>query len=202
MMPSVQSRVSIFSTISAIVHPTAPPMWKEPSPSGHVSAVQPFAAMIAARSTTPARRSNSVPFVQFSAERKRPRMPTTSPSHGPRLPKMPGHRTLLPHSQTSATRRMLKKVLCDESKWLSMNVSAMNLSKKYSSGTRSDSAISWKTKTKAMYSMNWTLVRLRKSVIAVIARTTGFFDGSGSGTTGAAPLFCRMTGDGAPGGCE
>ena len=48
--------------------------------------------------------------------------------YGP-LPISPGQSTVLPHSQMSAGRRMERKVLCDESKWLSMRVSEIILSR-------------------------------------------------------------------------
>ena len=60
----------------------------------------------------------------------------------------------------SATRTMVLKVLWDESKSFSMNVSAMCRSKWNSSLSRSDSVICRKTITKAMYRAVWKMMWL------------------------------------------
>jgi len=104
MSPSVQSSMSMFITNSGIVYAVAPSMWKEPSPSGHTSSLHSFCPG---------------PWSE----------PPGFPPHGPRLAKKPGQRTVLPHSQMSAVRRTDSNVLWLESKWFSMKVSVINLSK-------------------------------------------------------------------------
>ena len=98
--PSVQSILSISYASSSAVYAVGLSMWNEPSPSGHTS---------------------SMHVLYWGWPTGAP----TCPSHGPASEKYPDHSTLLPHSQMSATRRTLSKVLWLESKWFSMNLSVI-----------------------------------------------------------------------------